>query len=285
MSRNMKIDAKVVLARVLQEGHEGLLTRGEAAALIASRTRDARDSERTARNRAGMVLDRACERGSVLHHGGLPRQADGRFRVNDVAYLGAVASMKLRHVDLIEQSVFQDARDVKTKNSKTFTTTFFPVGEEIRTIVVDWITWLRAEKLWGLDDPLFPATRCQQDGSNQFQAADLSPTGWQSAGPIRRIFREAFTQAGLPYFNPHSLRKTLTLFGQQRCTLPEQYKAWSQNLGHEGVLTTFISYGTISAGRQSEIMRQLASPKIDKPLDPAKTLAANIRQLLDTVGA
>lgn len=87
MSRNMKIDAKVVLARVLQEGPDGLLTRGEAAALIASRTRDARDSERTARNRAGMVLDRACERGSELHHGGLPRQADGRFRVNDVAYL------------------------------------------------------------------------------------------------------------------------------------------------------------------------------------------------------
>jgi len=62
---------------------------------------------------------------------------------------GAVASMKLRHVDLIEQSVFQDAREVKTKNSKTFTTTFFPVGDEIRDILVDWVTWLRAEKLWG----------------------------------------------------------------------------------------------------------------------------------------
>ena len=87
MPRNPKVDAKAVLARVLQEGPDGLLSRGEAAALIASRTRDAHDSESTARNRAGMVLDRACERGSVLHHGGLPRQADGRFRVNDVAYL------------------------------------------------------------------------------------------------------------------------------------------------------------------------------------------------------
>lgn len=198
---------------------------------------------------------------------------------------GAVASMRLRHVDVVEQTVFQDPREMKTKNSKTFTTHFFPVGEEITAIVVDWITWLRVEKRWGLDDPLFPATKCQQDGSNQFEAAGLSRTGWKSAGPIRRIFCEAFTLAGLPYFNPHSLRKTLTLFGQQRCTSPEEYKAWSQNLGHEGVLTTFLNYGTISTGRQSEIMRQMAKPGIDKAIDPTKTLAENIRKLLDTAGA
>ena len=37
-----------------------------------------------------------------------------------------IASMKLKHVDLIEGCVHQDARDVKTKFSKTFTTFFFP---------------------------------------------------------------------------------------------------------------------------------------------------------------
>lgn len=89
----------------------------------------------------------------------------------------------------------------------------------------------------------------------------LFRTGWQSAGPIRRIFREAFTRAGLPYFNPHSLRKTLARFGQQVCKSPEDYKAWSQNLGHEGVLTTFVSYGTVSSGCQGEIMRTLAVSK------------------------
>lgn len=189
---------------------------------------------------------------------------------------GAVASMKLRHVDLIEQSVFQDARVVKTKNSKTFTSHFFPVGDEIRAIVVDWINWLRVEKHWGLDDPLFPATLTQQDASWAFQkAAALSRTGWQSAGPIRRIFREAFTRAGLPYFNPHSLRKTLALSGQQVCKSPEEYKAWSQNLGHEGVLTTFLSYGAVSTTRQSEIMRQLATPT---QVDPSN-IANGLREM------
>ena len=39
----------------------------------------------------------------------------------------AIASMKLKHIDLLRRSVFQDAWDVKTKFSKTFTT-FFPRG-------------------------------------------------------------------------------------------------------------------------------------------------------------
>ena len=47
----------------------------------------------------------------------------------------AIASMKLKHVDLIEGCVHQDAREVKTKFSKTFTTYYFPVGEEVRQIV------------------------------------------------------------------------------------------------------------------------------------------------------
>jgi sulfate permease, SulP family len=60
---------------------------------------------------------------------------------------------------------------------------------------------------------------------------------------IRTIFKEAFASVGLPYFNPHSFRKTLALLGGQMCKSPEEYKAWSQNLGHENVLTTLSSYG------------------------------------------
>jgi integrase len=60
----------------------------------------------------------------------------------------AIASMKLKHVDLIDSCVNQDAREVKTKFSKTFNTFFFPVGEEIREIVSSWMSYLRDEKLF-----------------------------------------------------------------------------------------------------------------------------------------
>jgi integrase len=170
---------------------------------------------------------------------------------------GAIASLKLRHVDIEQGRIDQDAREVKTKFSKSFTTWFFPVGEDLRQVVVDWVGYLRRDKLWGLDDPLFPATKIVVGTSRHFEAAGLDRKHWSSAGPIRKAFRGAFAAAGLPYFNPHSFRKTLALLGGKVCKSPEEYKAWSQNLGHESVLTTFSSYGDVAGYRQAEIIRGL----------------------------
>jgi len=173
----------------------------------------------------------------------------------------AIASLKLKHVDLIAGCVNQDAREVKTKFSKTFNTFFFPVGEEIRSIVSEWVTYLRDEKLWGNDDPLFPATLVVQGSNRQFAAVGIAREHWSNASPIRSIFREAFFNAGLPYFNPHSFRNTLAQLGEEVCKTPEHFKAWSQNLGHEKVLTTFVSYGEVACQRQGEIIRNLATPQ------------------------
>lgn len=173
----------------------------------------------------------------------------------------AIASMKLKHVDLIANSVNQDAREVKTKFSKSFNTFFFPVGDDIRGIVAGWVAYLREEKLWGNDDPLFPATRIALGVSRQFEVDGLERAHWSTASPIRTIFRDAFVNAGLTYFNPHSFRNTLVQLGQDVCKSPEQFKAWSQNLGHEKVLTTFLSYGEVACQRQGEIIRGLATPQ------------------------
>ncbi len=163
----------------------------------------------------------------------------------------AIASMKLKHIDLLEGSVYQDAREVRTKFSKTFKTYFFPVGNEIREIVEEWVKYLREVKFWGNDDPLFPATRIECGASRQFEAAGLDRKCWSNATPIRTIFREAFKRADVSYFNPHSFRNTLVRHGQTLCKNPEDFKAWSQNLGHEQVLTTFLSYGSVGTSRQA----------------------------------
>lgn len=173
---------------------------------------------------------------------------------------GAIASFKLRHIDIVEGKIDQDARDVQTKFSKSFVSTFFPVGDYIRTVVADWVTYLRRDKLWGLDDPLFPKTKVAVGENLRFGAVGLDRKHWSNAGPIRNIFKDAFAVVGLSYFNPHSFRKTLALLGGQKCRTPEEYKAWAQNLGHEDVLTTFRSYGEVSSYRQAEIMRSFASP-------------------------
>jgi integrase/recombinase XerD len=174
----------------------------------------------------------------------------------------AIASLKLKHVDVVGNSVFQDARDVKTKFSKTFTTYFFPVGDQIHQIVCDWVRYLKEEMFFGNDDPLFPKTNVIVGEGRVFKAEGLLREHWSTASPIRTIFKDAFESADLDYFNPHSFRKTLVSLGQTICQSPEEFKAWSQNLGHEGVLTTFYSYGEVQEQRQGEIFQQLKKPRV-----------------------
>jgi integrase len=189
----------------------------------------------------------------------------------------ATASLKLKHIDIHQSQVEQDARQVTTKFSKTFTTWFFPVGDDVRQVFVDWVNHLRQERLWGNDDPLFPATKIRVGANRQFEASGLDRKHWSSAAPIRKIFRDAFAGAGLPYFNPHSFRRTLAQLGERLCRTPEQFKAWSQNLGHEKVLTTFSSYGEVARERQREIIGELS-----RPLDPDPRLREMLRQLMQT---
>ncbi len=191
----------------------------------------------------------------------------------------ALASLKLKHVDLVAGSVFQDARDVKTKFSKTFTTFFFPVGAEVRQVVDDWVLHLRRDLLWGHDDPLFPATRVELGQTMNFTAVGIERKAWATAAPIRAIFKQAFEAAGLPYYNPHSLRSTLVRLGETVCQTPEDFKAWSQNLGHEGVLTTFYSYGAVAPRRQGEIIQGLASPAVRGATSTAELAAALVLEL------
>jgi integrase len=195
---------------------------------------------------------------------------------------GALASFRLKHVDLTQGLVTQDGREVRTKFAKTFPTWFFPVEGEAVAIVAEWIGWLARDQQWGSDDPLFPATAIGLDEQGAFVAAGLARHGWATAAPIRTIFREAFAAAGLPYFNPHSFRDMLAQLGERRCQTPEQFKAWSQNLGHAGVLTTLTSYGQVPAHRQAELILGLGEPAaraVDLLDDPdVLALLAKIRR-------
>jgi integrase len=170
----------------------------------------------------------------------------------------AIISFELKHIDIENELVEQDARDVRTKRAKTFTTWFFPVGDDIRRIFVDWVAFLRDQKGFGPEDPLFPKSKVAPGQDLEFRVVGLDRAHWANANKVREIFREACALAGLPYFNPHSFRNTLVQLAYDLKLDPESFKAWSQNLGHESCLTTFSSYGTIPPARQAEIIRGLA---------------------------
>ncbi len=170
---------------------------------------------------------------------------------------GAIASMRLKHIDLVQGCVYQDARDVKTKFAKTFTTWFFPVDEDYLHTFRDWVDYLRKDELFGAGDALFPKPKMGlQDGA--FAALGLSRDTYSNAGKLRSVIKDAFTIAGLPAFGPHSFRKTLGLLANEHCKTPEQFKAWSMNLGHENIATTLNAYCPVSPSRQGELIKGMA---------------------------
>ncbi len=142
---------------------------------------------------------------------------------------------------------------------------------------------MRQERLWGNDVPLLPATLVELVEAMQFEAVGLARKHWNTASSIRTILRGAFEVAGLPYFNPHSFRTTFVQLGQTLCRDAEQFKERSQNLGHEGVLTTFLSYGAVAPRQQGQIVQTLAMDD-GQPHGQAEVLAQAVLQAMRGVG-
>ena len=57
----------------------------------------------------------------------------------------AIVSFRLKHIDLEQELLEHDARQVQTKGAKTFTSWFFPVVD-IQKIVAEWVTFLREKR-------------------------------------------------------------------------------------------------------------------------------------------
>jgi len=168
---------------------------------------------------------------------------------------GAVASLRLKHINMIDGCVYQDARDVKTKNAKTFTTYFLPVNSEYLTCFEKWVTYLKNNKLFGPDDALFPPALVKvQEG--EFKVVGLKRETYKNANAIRAAIKDAFISADLPPFTPHAFRKTLVKWADTVYPTREAFKAFSQNIGHTSVITTVSAYCPVSVERQAELIKR-----------------------------
>lgn len=191
----------------------------------------------------------------------------------------ALTTLKLKHVRADRRGIDQDARDVETKLGKSFPSFFFPVGEDIEQAFLDYVDFLEAKLGFGPDDPLFPSTRQGVCGKGVIEVIGLTRMHWKTTDMVRLIFKRAFDATGVPNQGPHAIRRTLALLGQQLCRTPEQLKAWSQNFGHQRVLTTISAYGAVSAARQAEIIRLVTTEKERGRLNESE--AQLLRNLLD----
>lgn len=173
----------------------------------------------------------------------------------------AAASLLLAHVDIDRQMIVQDPRTVRTKNSKLIETVLLPLGPGIEDALFSWVRFLRDDLRWQAYDPLFPQSRQRIDPHKGPVVDGIKRQVWSSSQPIRQIFKRAFAAADLPYFTPHRVRNTVVEYAYFTCRTPEEFKAFSQNLGHESVVTTLSSYGQIPLARQRELIRNAGKSK------------------------
>lgn len=238
-----------------QPGYKSKITRSDIAYLSPDRKSDA--ARRTSCWKPHPSPAQACKVLVKLSTDTVLQRRDRAF----VAFLfltgsreGAAITIRLGHVDLDYACVHFDGRSVDTKFGKTFTTAFFPMPAPCEQLLRDWIAELREDHQFSDSDPLFPKTRVGVGPERKFAALGIDRSPWSSPSSAANIFKQAFVASGQPPFSPHRVRDTLAELAKDHCRTPEDYKAWSQNMGHEDVLTTFRSYGSVAPGRQVDLM-------------------------------
>ncbi len=174
--------------------------------------------------------------------------------------ISAIISLKMKSFDKATHRIHQNPADgVRTKNSKTIITTFFPIGwDEPRSYFLEWYEYLE-NKGFAQDDPIFPATSSEISTKKAYSKDNISRSFWSDAGSARKIFEKRCANAGVKYYHPHSYRHlVVSLMSKMRLT-EEEKRAISLTLGHENIGTTFGSYGYGSMGveRAVDIVREL----------------------------
>jgi integrase len=191
---------------------------------------------------------------------------------------GALISLKLKHFNETEGRILQNPNEVATKNAKRIDTFLIDLAPSMKKELLEWRRELVENELYAPTDPLFPKTEMGHDANDCFVSVGLTREHWATAQPVRDLVRKAFEGAGIPYFHPHTFRHMLTQQAYKHCKTPQQIKAWSQNFGHENVLTTMATYGKLDLYQQREILSSIG----DTPCDDDQPLTKkDLSQLIE----
>ncbi|MFZ1684778.1 MAG: tyrosine-type recombinase/integrase [Candidatus Zixiibacteriota bacterium] len=199
------------------------------------------------------------------------------------ARTSAVATLPLGCFDTESLMVYQDPKQgVKTKNGKYIPTRLFVADRTLLGYVLEWVDFLRREKLFGDHDPLFPRTRVAQEaGGLAFEAKDVVPVFWKSGGPIDSMVKSRALAAGLRPYHCHAFRHTIARLAMSKARSGEELKAISQNLGHAHFETTAVVYGHLDDSKVAEVMESMNFEPVSKRPSASDKLKDLARKVLE----
>jgi len=216
----------------------------------------------TRREKAYPTLDEAE---TLLHEMPVRTLKDQRSKaIFALAFLGGLradtlASLRVCHVDPVNELIIQDASILRTKNGKSLNINWFPIPKAFGAAVTDWVSRI-TELGFGRLDALFPneTTLTSTNHHEYEQRAPIPPTA------TKHVVTEAFKVAcrnSVVKYTPHSAKHTLGAERDARPLTHEQRKAWSEAMGHEKEQTTEAHYGRLTDERRAELFRQIAEGK------------------------
>lgn len=171
----------------------------------------------------------------------------------------ALATLRLKHVDLASNRIIQNGNEVRTKFGKTIVSYLIAIVPSAIDIFRDWCQELIRDHDWGPDDPVFPALTNRYGRDGLFHHDGFSRRRWATSQPVRAIFARAFKAVGQPYFNPHTLRSMQVRWLDSHNPTEEQMKALSQNLGHDDVSVTRVHYGRLNSDHQAKVISEMSN--------------------------
>lgn len=189
----------------------------------------------------------------------------------------ALVSLKMKDIDAGRKTVWQDPKHVRTKGRKGINTRLVSQAmPEAETLFLDWYNYAKEMVGLGSNDPLFPKTLVENTPETMaFEPVGLSKEHWANAQPVRDIFRKAFNAVDIPYYNPHLFRNTVVQWAQENCSQLE-FKAISQNIGHDHAMTTYNSYGELSVQDQFRVIENIGESDTNLAKTPTEALLGEI---------
>ncbi|SFR38709.1 Site-specific recombinase XerC [Yoonia tamlensis] len=182
-----------------------------------------------------------------------------------IAFLGAlradtIASLKIKHFDIGNKLILQDASTVRAKAGKHINIRWFPIQKTFADIVIDWVQKLRSLGFTG-DDSLFLDLKFlkHRPALGSPQAVPVMST----SHVVTQAFAIASQNSDVKY-TPHAAKHTIGAEKDMRPLTQLERKAWSVNMGHENEQTTERHYGKLADEQRFEVLGNIGKNELTK---------------------
>ena len=163
------------------------------------------------------------------------------------ARVGAVATATIKSFDEKRRIFFQDPLEgIKTKRSKHIISILLKFDKKYYECIRSWINFLKVECGFRGIDPLFPVVK------------DVVKKNFMNGeGDYRKMIAKRCRDVSLPEYHPHAFRHAHIYKALSYVRNGWQFRALSQNVGHESMMTILEKYAKMRPDEYMRILREM----------------------------